>query len=182
MKKLLPLHWHIQIQSLNCAFRNCVSLLSVLHLEDDIELKLRTQFQFKPKAAEFIKVRIIFPKSTLYYFQYHHQITNHTTSDDVIEGFINQMNIQEPRETFRLYEKWVKRISQITSDFDLIINLGSGFFKMIIMKITTECYTITKNRCNLCCFGQKMDYWKGWKNIWIDALFLVLYICEDLEI
>ena len=41
-------------------FRNCVSLLSVLHLEEEIELKLQTQFKFKPKAAEFIKVRLIY--------------------------------------------------------------------------------------------------------------------------
>ena len=40
-----------------CLFRNCVNLLSVLHLgEEGIELKLRSEFKFKPKAAEFIEV------------------------------------------------------------------------------------------------------------------------------
>ena len=87
-------------------FRNCVSLLSVLHLEEEIELKLKTQFKFKPKAAEFIKVRLrYFERKLFLHCKYFNQITNHTTSDDVIQGFINQMNIQEPRETFHLYEK-----------------------------------------------------------------------------
>ena len=86
-------------------FRNCVSLLSVLHLEEEIELKLQTQFKFKPKAAEFIKVRLNYLRFLKIYCKHFHQITNHTTSDDVIQGFIDHMNIQEPRETFRLYEK-----------------------------------------------------------------------------
>mgnify|MGYP001226662173 CR=1 FL=1 len=88
-------------------FRNCVSLLSVLHLEEEIELKLKTQFQFKPKAAEFIKVILRYFDYFLHCnkYRYFNQITNNTTSDDVIQGFIVHMNIQEPRETFRLYEK-----------------------------------------------------------------------------
>ena len=39
-------------------FRNCVNLVSTMHLEDKTEVKLKTEFKFKPRSSGFIKVNI----------------------------------------------------------------------------------------------------------------------------
>ena len=89
----------VQINSLDNSFkggvkihlsmRNCLSLRSTLNLGKNGSLKtrLKTKFQFKPKAAEIL------------------QVSNLTTVQNVIAHIVDQFRIQESPLQFALYEK-----------------------------------------------------------------------------
>eukprot|EP00092_Neocalanus_flemingeri_P030609 GFUD01033236.1.p1 GENE.GFUD01033236.1~~GFUD01033236.1.p1 ORF type:complete len:288 (-),score=96.81 GFUD01033236.1:191-1054(-) len=74
---------------IHLSIRNCLNLRATLNLGKNGSLKtrLKTQFKFKPRAAEIL------------------QVSNVTTVNDVINHIVDQFRIQESPQQFGLYEK-----------------------------------------------------------------------------
>ena len=91
---------------LHFSIKNCVNLLSILHLGEhgSIKTPVKTKFKFKPRSANFIEVFLLIRKF-LMNKRGIMKVSSKTRARDVINDVINQFHIQESSDNFHLYER-----------------------------------------------------------------------------